>query len=283
VARGQKLAQAYYTGEPSLTAAGFKPFLSFDNFGPGKGRVRIAAQGGSPFPLWDFREFRLNAGGGATAMPVAQSFSMAAFGNNHEKAAQCRAELLATLGTLIPADINALGIDVPPACFDGSSGNFGTRMEGIILANGDPAWSAALESRAHELFPAANLTALQIAARAEFSGTCIGCHHRPDEPQNLDLGQGLTLPVVKPLPGETQDDVDFTQVNNLRVEPCATEGTDAAQSCFKLSPVLGGIFLPHRKTVLENYLRTPVGSFHPPAAGQTSTRTIGGTPNARTH
>ncbi len=283
VARGAKLAQAFYTGEPSLTAAGFKPFFTFENFGPGKGRVRMVAQGGIPFPLWDFREFRLLAGGGAQAMPVAQSFSMATFGGNHEKAAQCRAELLATLGTLIPANINFLGIDVPPSCFDGASGNFGTRMEDVITVGGQPEWAAQLEARAEELFPAADLTAVQIAARAEFSGTCIGCHHRPDNPLYRDLGQGLTLPVATVLPGETPDDVDFTQVNNLREEPCATEGADAAQSCFKLNPVLGGIFLPHRKTVLENYLRTPVGTFRPPASGQTSARSIGGTPNARTH
>jgi hypothetical protein len=284
VARGQKLAQAFYTGEPSLTAAGFKPFFTFENFGPGKGRVRTATQGGSPFPLWDFREFRLLAGGGAVAMPVAQSFSMTAVvSNDHPKTAPCRAELLNTLNTLMPANLNSLGIDVPPPCFDGASGNFGTRMEGVISSGGQPEFAAALEARAAELAPAANLTALQIAARAEFVGTCIGCHHRPDEPQNRDLGQGLILPAVTPLPGETLDDIDFTQVNNLREEPCAPEGADAAQACFKLSAVLGGIFLPHRKTVLENYLRTPLGTFRPPATGQTSTHTIGGTPNARTH
>ncbi len=60
------------------------------------------------------------------------------------------------------------------------------------------------------------------------------------------------------------------------------KGADAAQTCFKLARA-GRIFLPHRRTVLENYLRTPVGSYRPPAPGQTSTHTIGGTPNARTH
>ena len=282
--RGAKLAQAFYTGEPSLTAAGFKPFFTFENFGPGKGRVRIATQGGSPFPLWDFREFRLLAGGGATAMPLAQSFALSAFvSTNHAKSEQCRNELLSSLGTLIPANPNFLGIDVPPACFDGASGNFGTRMEDTITVGGEPEWAAALQSRAQQLAPSANLTAVQIAARAQFSGTCIGCHHRPDEPQYRDLGQGITLPQVAILPGETPDDVDFTQVNNLRHEPCSADTTDSAQSCFKLSPILGTIFVPHRKTVLESYLRSPIGSFRPPAAGQTSARAIGGTPNSRTH
>lgn len=282
--RGEKLVQAFYTGEPDLVAAGFGPFLSFDNFGPNKGRVRTETLGGNPIALWDFREFRLLEGGGAVAMPVAQSFSLTAFsGADHPKTAPCREELLATLGTLLPANPNALGIDVPPPCFDGASGNFGTRFEDVITVGGQPAFAAALESRASELVPGIGLTAVQLAARASFSGTCIGCHHRPDSPQYRDLGQGITLPVVTPEPGESLDDVDFTQVNNLREEPCAAEGPDAAQTCFKLSPVLGGIFLPHRKAVLENYLNTPPGTFEPPPPGQTSTHTIGGTPNARTH
>ena len=282
VARGAKLAQAFYTGEPSLTAAGFKPFFTFENFGQNKGRVRIVAQGGNPFPLWDFREFRLLSTGGVQAMPVAQSPSISAFTNDTDpKAALCRQELLNSLGTLIPANFNFLGVDLPPACFDGASGNFGTRLENVI--GSQPDYAAALVARANQIFPGVNLTAQQIMARATFSGTCIGCHHRPDSSVSRDLGQGLILPFVSPTPPETQDDVDFTQVNNLKEEPCAESGADAARLCFKLSPILGGIFLPHRKSVLESYLRTPVGTFQPPPAGQTSTHAIGGTPNARTH
>jgi hypothetical protein len=176
-----------------------------------------------------------------------------------------------------------LGIDVAPPCFDGASGNFGTRPEDIIAGGGQPEFASALQARAVQLAPAANLTAVQVAARLSFGGTCIGCHHRPDSPQYRDLGQGLTLPIVTPGPGETLDDVDFTQVNNLKEEPCAATGPDATQNCFKLSPVLGGIFLPHRKTVLEQYLNTPAGTFRPPAPGQISARTVGGTPNSRTH
>ena len=215
-------------------------------------------------------------------MPVAQSPAIAAFSSDADpKSALCRQELLNSLGTLIPANFNFMGVDLPPACFDGASGNFGTRLEDVI--GSQPDFASALVTRANQIFPGVNLTAQQIMARAMFSGTCIGCHHRPDSTASRDLGQGLILPVVTPTPPETQDDIDFTQVNNLREEPCAAEGTDAAQLCFKLSPILGGTFLPHRKTVLESYLRSPVGTFRPPPAGQSSTRTIGGSPNARTH
>jgi hypothetical protein len=286
-ARGAKLAQAFLTGEPSLTAAGFKPFFTFENFGQNKGRVRTETFGPVGIPsLWDFREFRLLTSGGVTAMPVAQSFPMQAFATDgHPKSATCRAELLNTLSALIPASANPnfIGLDVSPACFDGVSGNFGTRAEDVIFFNFQPALAAALQARINQIAPGTGLTATQVAARLEFAGTCIGCHQRPNQPHSLDLGQGMTLPVVTPGPNETADDVDFTQVNNARTEPCAASGPDAAQTCFKLSPVLGGTFIPHRKTVLENYLNAPVGTFPPPPAGQTSARTIGGQPNARSH
>jgi hypothetical protein len=283
-ARGAKLAQAYYTGEPNLVAAGFKPFFTFENFGPGKGRVRSEAFGGRA--VWDLREYRLLAGGGALEMPVAQSVTTqivstdAVFGE-HPKAAQCRTDLLSGLGTLMPPDFNALGVDVSPACFDGASSNFGVRLEDGITSPDRADFATSLAARAAQLSPAANLTAVQVAARAQFSGTCIGCHFTVNTPAARDLGQGLMLPVPTVQPGEDANNVAFTQVNNLQHEPCAASGDDAAQLCFKLSPVLGGIFLPHRKVVLESYLNTPVGAFHPPAPGTASVHTIGGTPNAR--
>ena len=286
-ARGAKLAQAFLTGEPSLTAAGFKPFLTFENFGEHKGRVRTETFGvAGVVPGWDFREFRINANGSAAELPVAQSFSITAFASSdHPKAAQCRQELLNALGTLTPApaNLNFLGLDIPPACFDGASGNFGNRPEELVTLGVQPEFATALQARAAVLAPAANLTAVQVAARLSFGGTCIGCHFRPDQTAQRNLGEGLVLPVVTPVGTESIDDVDFTMVNNLRKEPCAANGPDATQNCFKLSPVLGGIFLPHRKTVLESYLNTPVGTFQPPPAGQRSARTIGGAPNARTH
>lgn len=285
VARGAKLAQAFLTGEPGLTAAGFQPFLRFQNFGQGKGRVRTETFGVAGLvPVWDFRELRINANGSAAELPVAQSYGLGVFGTtSHPSSATCSQELLNTLGTVTPLspNFNSLGLDVLPECFDGSSGTFGTRLEDLVPVQ--PAFATQLAARANQIAPGSNLTATQLAARVMFGGTCIGCHFRPDSPQYRDLGQGLTLPVTTPLAGESLDDVAFTQVNNLRSEPCAASGPDAAQTCFKFSPVLGGIFLPHRKAVLEAYLNTPVGTFQPPAPGTKSALTIGGTPNARTH
>lgn len=284
-ARGAKLAQAFLTGEPGLTAAGFQPFLRFQNFGQGKGRVRTETFGvAGVVPVWDFREFRINANGSAAELPVAQSYGLGVFGaTSHPNSALCSQELLNTLGTVTPLspNFNSLGLDVPPQCFDGASGTFGTRLEDLVP--GQSAFSAQLAARANQTAPGSNLTATQIAARLMFGGTCIGCHFRPDQPQYRDLGQGLTLPVTTPVAPDTIDDVAFTQVNNLKTEPCAATAPDSAQNCFKLSPVLGGIFLPHRKSVLEAYLNTPVGTFQPPAPGTTSARNIGGGPNARTH
>jgi hypothetical protein len=284
-ARGVKLAQAYLTGEPSLTAAGFKPFFTFQNFGPGKGRVRTLAFGGS-INLWDFREFRLLAGGGVDIVPVAQSLTTMMFsddsaGGENPKAAGCRSDLLAGLGTLIPANPNFMGLDISPDCFDGESTNFLARFEEAIQRPERAAFASALVARAQQIFPGANLTATQIAARGEFAGTCIGCHFRPDTTASRDLGQGITLPIVPTSDADPVDNVAFTQVNNLRQEPCAPSGPDAAQQCFKLSPVVSGIFLPARVAVLENYLHTPLGTFHANPGGARSALNIGGAPNGR--
>jgi len=283
-ARGAKLAQAYLTGEPTLTAAGFKPFFTFENFGPGKGRVRTLAFGGN-INLWDFREFRLRVGGGVDIVPVAQSltttmFSIDSSGIENPKAAGCRDNLLAGLATLIPANPNFMGVDISSDCFDGESTNFQARFEDAIQDPSRATFASALVARAQQIFAGANLTATQIAARAEFSGTCIGCHFRPDTTASRDLGQGLTLPVVPTSDADPVDNVAFTQVNNLRQEPCATSGPDAGQQCFKLSPVLSGIFLPARVGVLENYLHTPLGTFHPNPGGARSALNIGGAPNS---
>jgi hypothetical protein len=284
-ARGAKLAQAYLTGEPSLTAAGFKPFFTFQNFGPGKGRVRTLAFGGNS-ALWDFREFRLLVGGGVDIVPVAQSLTTTMFANDSDgtenpKAAGCRNDLLAGLATLIPANPNFMGVDISPDCFNGESNNQHARFEDAIQDPARAGFASALVARAQAIFPGANLTATQIAARGEFSGTCIGCHFRPDATASRDLGQGITLPIVPVSDADPVDNVAFTQVNNLRQEPCAPSGPDVTQQCFKLSPVLSGIFLPARVGVLETYLHTPLGTFHPNPGGARSTLNIGGAPNAR--
>jgi hypothetical protein len=283
-ARGAKLVQAYYTGEPSLQAAGFKPFMTFENFGAGKGRVRTEVFGGNR-ALWDFREFRLDAGGGATAMPVAQSLPEAMFedpdpvNGAHPKAALCQGELLDSLATLLGPSIDSLGVNLAPDCFNSESSNEQDRFEEDIINPSQKAFADALVSRAQALAPQASLTATQIAARAEFSGTCIGCHQRFDKTASRDLGQALTLPVVTLGEGDERDAVDFTQINNLRTEPCAASGPDAAQTCFKLSPVLASLFLPHRQDVLEGFLASPAGTFHAPSTP--STVTVGGAPRSR--
>lgn len=283
-ARGAKLVQAYTTGEPSLLAAGFKPFMTFENFGSDKGRVRTEVFGGNR-PLWAFRELRLNAGGSATAMPVAQSLPVAMFkdphpvNGPHPKAALCQSQLLESLGTLLSPNINAMTVDLAPECFNGESTNSDARFESSITSPAQKAFADALVARARTLAPQASLTATQIAARAQFAGTCIGCHQRNDETASRDLGQGLTLPVVTLEPEDSLDEVDFTMINDLRTEPCASAGPDSARTCFKMSPVLSQIFLPHRKTVLDAFLASPPGSFQPPATP--STLTVGGAPRSR--
>ncbi|HET9955916.1 MAG TPA: hypothetical protein VFQ61_15510, partial [Polyangiaceae bacterium] len=160
--------------------------------------------------------------------------------------------------------------------FGGESASFHTRIEEGLSLPEMADFASRVEQRARELDPGSNLTAAQIGARAEFGATCVGCHHRLDRPLSRDLGQNLTLPVVDIPPGD-QDIKSFTQVNNREFEPCAANGTDQSQSCYLLSPALREIFLPKRKETLERYLQFP-GTFGPLPNGQSSTKTVSGTP-----
>jgi hypothetical protein len=138
------------------------------------------------------------AGGTAIEMPVAQSVTTKIIAANdpvlgeHPKTAQCRSEILSGLNTLMPADINALGINVSPACFDGASQTF-IRIEALITNSSNADFASSLAARAAQLAPAANLTPVQVAARMQFAGTCAGCHFTADTTAARDLGQGSNL------------------------------------------------------------------------------------------
>jgi hypothetical protein len=275
--RATKLAQAFYTGEPSLTSAGFKPFMTFENVTIG-GRVRTNIFGA--VGIWHFQEHRLLAGGSVTVEPVAQSLPDPVFSTDttspQPKQDQCRQDLLSSVPLLLASQPAELNINLTPACFGSESTSIAPRAEVSIAQL--PAYGASLVAAA----PGAGLTASQIAARAEFAGTCVGCHLiRPVGAQGTttaDLGAGLLLPAVSF--ADNADLVGFTQVNDLSIVPCSSDGTDDTRNCRAPSAVLRGFFLPHRKQVVEDYL-TRVGAFGPLPAGQVSTANLGLQPLAR--
>jgi hypothetical protein len=91
-----------------------------------------------------------------------------------------------------------------------------------------------------------------------------------------DFGEGMSVPTAR----REFDRNSFTQVGELDFEPCSSDASDSANSCFRLAPVMRDVFLPLRQQVIENYLRNP-GAFTP--IGRPSKVTIAGAPLVRGH
>lgn len=280
-ARGARLAQAFYTGDPALTAAGFKPFMTFENVTQRGGRVRTNLFGSRG--IWHFNEYRLLDGGSVRQLPVAQSLPDSAFTPFTDsfsvvKREQCRQELKASVPLLLGGDPSELNIDVSPDCFGPESTSASPRADGSITTFPDYATELANAAAAAGV----PLTARQLGARIQMAGTCVGCHLvLPDSGANgstADFGAGMTIPAFQSgfdLP--EANSVGFAHVNERLSAPCASEGADALRTCRALSPLLKTFFLPRRKSVFENYLAHP-GAFGPTSP---STKNLGGQPLAR--
>jgi len=80
-----------------------------------------------------------------------------------------------------------------------------------------------------------------VANRARFSGSCIGCHN---EASGSFLGNGVFAPFSN----------DFPQVEEFS-QQC---GDGETGSCFSPSNALQTVFLPGRLTVLSNLLGVPI-------------------------
>lgn len=86
------------------------------------------------------------------------------------------------------------------------------------------------------------LNALDIANRASFAGSCIGCHN---EAVGRDLGNGVTAPFS----------LDFVHVNEF------TETCPDGNPCFQTSDALKSSFLPHRIDVLGRFAEVGMPPF----------------------
>jgi hypothetical protein len=277
LARSQKLAQAFYTGEPTLRAAGFEPFMNLQNLSDHGGRVRTNMFA-SPLGTWHFSEFRLLVNGGVKRHPVAQSLPEAVLrpASNHPKKAACEDQLVGSVSLLLGDHPNALAIDLAANCFSSESTSRFPRAEVALLETELQPLRDRLVAAARVVDPATTLTAEQLAMRLQFGGTCVGCHHvQPKGSETIaDFGNGMSVPAAR----REFDRNSFTQVSELEFQPCSSEGSDSESSCFKLSPVLSDVFLPQRKQVIENYLRN-AGTFTP--IGRPSRVTIAGAPLVR--
>jgi hypothetical protein len=251
-----------WTNEPSeiqeLFGGGFSSFMSAAYFGR-LGRLQWLFFGN--YGTWYFFEhaFMPGAAGGVVRRPLTQSLPVAALLEGHEKRDQCVSELLASTETLLSEDMNQLVMNLDPDCFAGTSRSSDPHFSDPPTAPLAQDLRDQLDDRVSSQHWDLGLGGWDVAVRADFAGTCVGCHALPSSP--------LTAPG------------SLSHVNEQRWQTCGTSGGDDTRRCFARSPLLDSVFLPHWVSVLSDFWNHP-GAF-PPVGSAPSTRTIGGAAIAR--
>lgn len=265
--RGALLRDAFL----SSGAGPIGPFIDARHLGPDGGQIRT--NNFNDFQ-WTLREFRMQAA--PAVLPVQVSVAESPNGelwndtSTLPQAAACRESFLASIPNLLSDNMATMGFPVAEVCQDAESPNDFFRQDyPSHLGFGTGAFTAEIEAR----IEGSGLSAFDIASRARFAGSCIGCHI---ESSSSSLGRGIFAP----------PQFDFVQVSEFATEPCPEGGT-----CFGISETLRSVFLPHRIDVQRNFLATS-GSCEPApdpgsfdggvaplgASAAATPRTLGGQP-----
>lgn len=229
--RGARLTRAFLSGAPELADAGFGPFYTAENLTVGSGQIRTNVFDSSP---WTLREFKLALDGGAiTAVPfpVAEAPNSRLW-NSDDPLPQgelCRESFLSGADGLLTSDLSRMSFVVEGACKDAESRE-GAQNYVEQLSEG---FREVLEAK----LSGTGLSADDIANRAQFAGSCMGCHR---EASGKSLGNGVFAPFTD----------DFPQVTEFAR---ACTGGEAGQ-CFPTSRALRSVFLPGRMQVMSNLL-----------------------------
>jgi hypothetical protein len=228
VERGQRLAQAFlFGGAPGLEE--FGPFYTAENLTVGSGQIRTNVFDSSP---WTLREFKLALDGSAikaVPFPVAESPHGSLWNElSGEPAGEaCRANFLDALDGLITDDLSDMSFIVDSACKNSESQNdFFTEDYNANMSDG---FRQQIDEKLKTI--GSTLTSFDIANRARFAGSCMGCHQ---EASGSSLGNGISAPFS----------FDFPQVTES-IETCKDGG-----SCFQKSQGLKQVFLPGRLATL---------------------------------
>ncbi|MCA9648279.1 MAG: hypothetical protein H6712_17340 [Myxococcales bacterium] len=239
--RRSRLRAAFIDGDPDLQAAGFGPFMSADNLTFGTGQIRTNNFVTGP---WTLRQYELvpHAVGSQT---VARPVPVPVSASPHDTlwndlmaspvGSQCRQAMLDALPGLLGDDPATLGWSIPEACRSSESVEFQDFYE-EHLASGSGSFVAAIETELDALAPGSGLDAFDVARRAQFAGSCIGCH---EHSADVSLGGGLVAP----------PSLGFVHVTEELTEPCGGGG-----DCFAISPALSDVFLPRRMEALQQAL-----------------------------
>jgi hypothetical protein len=234
--RGRRLAQAFLSGAPELQDSGFGPFYTAENLTVGSGQIRTNQFDSKP---WTLREFKLALDGEsirAVPFPVAESPNGALWNENVplSQGEACRENFLGAIDGLLTDDLERMTFVVDSACKDAESRNDFSQDYAAQLSDG-------FRIQLEEKLLGTALSADDIANRAQFAGSCIGCHN---ESSFKPLGNGVTAPIS----------FDFPHVTEFE-QGCT--GGETGQ-CFPISPALSQAFLPSRMLVMSGLLGFPI-------------------------
>lgn len=232
--RGARLADAFLT-----TGVGpFGPFMNADHLGPDGGQVRT--NNFNDF-VWTLREFHFQAAPAVLPLPqpVAESPNGELW-NDTSPLAQgpaCRQSFLEAVqaGALSGDNLSTMTFPVAQACKDAESPNdfFRQDYQSHLLQG-----SGVFRQQLDQALAGTGLTGLDIANRARFAGSCMGCHQ---EASGSDLGGTLSAPIQG----------DFVHVSEQILEDCG-DGT----ACRGLSNAMRDEFIPHRLAVQARLLES---------------------------
>jgi hypothetical protein len=148
----------------------------------------------------------------------------------------CRENFLSALDGVLTDDMSRMSFVIDGACKDAESRN---DFSEDYANNMSPGFSQLIQDKLSSI--GSSLSAFDVANRARFSGSCIGCHN---ESSGSFLGNGVFAP----------PSFDFPQVLEF-TQQC---GNGETGNCFAKSTALSTVFLPGRLAVLSNLLGTPV-------------------------
>jgi hypothetical protein len=211
--------------------------MNSTHLGPEGGQVRT--NNFNDF-IWTLREFHFQPGPDVLPRPVPVAESPnGELWNDLSSLAQgpaCRESFLEAMGGLLGNNLAAMTFPVAEECKDAESPNDFFRQDyQLHLGSGSFEFVDQIEQR----IAGTGLSAFDVAARARFAGSCMGCHQ---EASGSFLGNGLSAPFQG----------DFVHVNEFIQVDCG-DGTP----CFGLSEALEDVFLPHRLEVQRSFLESP--------------------------
>ncbi len=239
IARGARLTEAFLKGSPELAPQGFGAFYTPENLTVGSGQIRTNQFDSSP---WTLREFKLTQDGEtlkSIPFPTAEAPNGGLWNDTNDglpQGAACRENMLSALDGVLTGDLGQLSFVVDQQCRDSESRNDFSQAYAFQMSPGFRAQIA-------QKVAGTGLSPEQVANRAQFAGSCIGCHN---ESSGADLGFGVSAPFSS----------DFPHVTEFASTDCGAR--NAGSLCFPTSAALKDLFLPSRLKTLTDLLQVPI-------------------------